>query len=718
MKAQTHPTIKAHLVRDGVYLLLIVAVCPIPFALAQRKAAERAIATQRNNQNLAVGSASAGFKSPQSATRGAAKASAPTLDRTWLLPLQSGSSLSGHLIAAPPPPEYPLVILYDQYNNNGTFVTVSATFTDSPSHNSDLADDFVVPSGQTWNVQSIDAEGSYSTTGPANSFNVFIYTDSAGFPGTQVHGTLNQTWTQNGNTFTVNLSPAAVLTAGTYWIEIQANMTVNPNGEWGWVDRTLTSNNAAAWRNPGGGFGLCPSWSRRAATCGIDAPEPDQVWRINGTIGEGRAEGCYPGFTTAEGCNALFQLTTGAGNTAAGWDSLYADTTGSYNTALGGGTLVLYNADSNTSTGAAALLLNGDGMENCAYGTDALVYNGYFVNGAHFNDGFGAFALFSNTDGYTNNAFGNHALFQNIHGAGNTAVGDKALQNNDLSGTGNGNNNTAVGAQALLANVDGFSNNAIGYLALESITDGVQNNAVGVYSLQNNNGAANVALGDSAFVNSATGSFNTVVGWHAGAGAAVDGDHNIYLGATSGPANGSENSTIRIGDPGFITSCYIAGITNSIIKGVPVVVAGNSQLGVAASSARFKDDIKPLDKASESIFALNPVTFRYKKAIDSNATPQFGLVAEQVAKVNPDLVVRDRDGKPYTVRYEAVNALLLNEFIKEHRTLEKQQATIALQESQIKALTTSVREQGAKIREVSAQLELSEPEPQTAVNNH
>src|ERR1041385_4665219 len=109
MKAQTHPTIKAHLFRDGVYLLLIVAVCPIPFALAQHKAAERAIATQRNNQNLAVGSASAGFKSPQSATRGAAKASAPTLDRTWLLPLQSGSSLSGHLIAAPPPPEYPLV---------------------------------------------------------------------------------------------------------------------------------------------------------------------------------------------------------------------------------------------------------------------------------------------------------------------------------------------------------------------------------------------------------------------------------------------------------------------------------------------------------------------------------------------------------------------------------------------------------------------------------
>jgi hypothetical protein len=158
---------------------------------------------------------------------------------------------------------------------------VSSTFTDSPSHNSDLADDFVVPSGQTWNVQSIDAEGLYfNGSGPANSFNVFIYANSAGFPGTQVYSTLNQTWTQNGTTFTVNLSPAAVLTAGTYWIEIQANMTDNPNGEWGWTDRSVTSNNAAAWQNPGGGFGICPSWSRRAATCGIDASGPDQVWRL------------------------------------------------------------------------------------------------------------------------------------------------------------------------------------------------------------------------------------------------------------------------------------------------------------------------------------------------------------------------------------------------------------------------------------------------------
>ncbi|PYL60363.1 MAG: hypothetical protein DMF24_10310 [Verrucomicrobia bacterium] len=439
----------------------------------------------------------------------------------------------------------------------------------------------------------------------------------------------------------------------------------------------------------------------------------------------GNPDGCYPGFTTAEGCKALQNLTTGAGNTAVGWYSLFEATTASYNTALGGGTLVLDSADSNTATGAAALLLNGTGTQNCAYGTDALVYNGFGVDGANFNNGFGAFALFNNSDGYQNNAVGNHALFENIHGAGNTAVGDLALQNTDISGNATGNINTAVGAQALLANDGGDSNNAVGYSALENGTDGVQNNAMGVYAAVNNNGAANVAIGDSAFLNSATGSFNTIIGWDAGARTAVDGDDNIYIGATSGPNPGAaENSTIRIGDPGFISACWIAGIAGqTATAGSPVFITATGKLGTLTSSARFKDDIKPMDKASESIFALNPVTFHYKKAIDANKTPQFGLVAEQVAKVNPDLVVRDTDGKPYTVRYEAVNAMLLNEFLKEHQTVqdlkgtaEKQQATISLQESQIKTLTASLREQATQIQKVSAQLEMIKPAPQVVEN--
>ena len=433
----------------------------------------------------------------------------------------------------------------------------------------------------------------------------------------------------------------------------------------------------------------------------------------------GNPDGCYAGFTTAEGCNALHSITTGAGNTAAGWYSLYVDTTGSYNTALGGGTLVLNNADSNTATGAAALLLNGDGTQNCAFGTDALVYNGYNVSGANFNNAFGSFALFNNTDGYQNNAFGNHTLFENIHGAGNTAVGDLALQNNDMGGSSptTANINTGVGAQALLANTAGDSNNAVGYSALENLTGGAQNNAMGVYSLVNTNGAANTAVGDSVFMNSTTGSFNTIIGWHAGTGTNVDGEDNIYIGATSGPASGAENGTIRVGDPGFVSSCYIAGIAGQTATGGSAVfITGNGQLGTLTSSARFKDDIKPMDKASESLFELNPVTFRYKKAIDANGTPQFGLVAEQVAKVNPDLVVRDRDGKPYTVRYEAVNAMLLNEFLKEHRTVQEQQSKIALQENQIAALTASLREQATQIQKVSAQLEMIKPAPQVVEN--
>ena len=455
---------------------------------------------------------------------------------------------------------------------------------------------------------------------------------------------------------------------------------------------------------------VCFALSAQAAPEALPSPSPD---------------GCYPGFTTAEGCHALFHLTTGAGNTAVGWYSLFLDTTGSFNTGVGGGALDLNIADNNTAAGAAALLLNGLGTQNCAFGVDALVYNGYGVAGANYNDAFGAFALFNNTGGYTNNAVGNHALFENINGAGNTAVGDEALQNNDMGGPlpTTANINTAVGAQALLANEAGDSNNAVGYSALENLTDGAQNNAMGVFALVNSNGAANVAIGDSAFVNSVTGNFNTIVGWHAGTNTGVDGSDNIYIGATAGPTS-AENGSIRIGDTAFISGCWIAGISGATSTGGSAVfVNAAGKLGTLTSSARFKDDIKPMNKASESIFALNPVTFRYKKQIDANGTPQFGLVAEEVAKVNPDLVVPDASGKPYTVRYEAVNAMLLNEFLKEHRTVqdlkataEKQQATIALQEGQIEALTASLREQATQIQKVSAQLEMIKPAPQMVEN--
>ena len=172
-------------------------------------------------------------------------------------------------------------------DNASTTATLCATFTDFSTFNADLADDFVVPGGQTWNVQWIDADGVYfNGVGPATDWNVFIYANNAGIPGAQVYSTLNQPVTVSGTTFTVNLSSAAVLSAGTYWIEIQANMTFGTEGEWGWTDRTLQSNSPAAWQNPGGGFAICPTWTNKL-TCIPTAGGPDQVYRINGTSGGG-----------------------------------------------------------------------------------------------------------------------------------------------------------------------------------------------------------------------------------------------------------------------------------------------------------------------------------------------------------------------------------------------------------------------------------------------
>jgi hypothetical protein len=455
-------------------------------------------------------------------------------------------------------------------------------------------------------------------------------------------------------------------------------------------------------------------------------------------------DGEYSG-STAEGHHALFSLTTGQWDTGLGWEALATDTTSSFNTGVGAGALALNNADENTATGAGALLLNGTGVGNAANGALALLYNSAAMDNAavgdralehndqsatglaSFNNAVGSHAMYTNLDGFSNNALGESALFFNQIGALNTAVGDLALQDNDDSGSGLANFNTGVGGEALLANVDGDSNNAIGYQALTFNTIGVQNNAQGFQALMSNDdGASNVAVGDSALSGNAHGSFNTVVGWEAGF--SVEGEDNIYIGATSADGVTSETGTIRIGDPAFVGAAFVAGIFGqTALGGVPVFVDATGKLGTLTSSARFKDDIKAMDKASESVLALKPVTFRYKKAIDVNGTPQFGLVAEDVAKVNPDLVVNGRDGKPYTVRYEAVNAMLLNEFLKEHKKVEKQEATITQlkndfqtvstqQRKEIQLLNAQLKEQASQIQKVSAQLEASKPAPQV-VNN-
>jgi hypothetical protein len=349
-------------------------------------------------------------------------------------------------------------------------------------------------------------------------------------------------------------------------------------------------------------------------------------------------DGGYPNFTTAEGTNALKNLSSGAGNTGVGWSSLFTNTTTSFNTAIGAGTLLFNNADFNTAVGTAALLLNTDGTQNTASGIQA---------------------LYSNTTGQRNTANGAFALFSNITGS----------------------NNTATGRDALLDNTIGGSNTAIGHLAGSDIT-----------------GNGNVCIGASVF-----------------------------------------------GTAGVDNTTWIGNVYDSVATDRAVFVNSDGKLGTMASSRRFKEQIKPMDKASEAILALKPVTFRYKQEIDSTRTPQFGLVAEDVAKVHPDLVVRDEKGEIYSVRYEAVNVMLLNEFLQAHHKVEAQQSRIEQQEAtiaqlkkdfqmvsaeqrkEIQVLSAQLKDQATQMQKVSAQIELSKfatgricrggPSPQTVLNN-
>ncbi len=402
-------------------------------------------------------------------------------------------------------------------------------------------------------------------------------------------------------------------------------------------------------------------------------------------------DGGYPGGNTAEGQNALLSLTSGTYNTAVGFFSLSSATTNSFNTAIGAGTLLSNVAGSlntpdgvplgseNTATGAGALLSNATGSQNTANG---------------------AFALLSNTESNFNTAIGARALFLNTIGSSNTAIGAGALQNNTT-----GNFNAANGGFALFFNNTGNHNTAIGDSSLD----------------HNDTGNSNVGIGDSALFNNTTGDSNTAIGASALAG--TTGSGNIAVGFQAGAFVGSSGNVIAIGSPGddVDNSCFIGNIRDVQTQNadaIAVVIDSAGQLGTASSSARFKKEIKPMDNASQAILALKPATFHYKG--DKTGTPQFGLVAEEVAKVNPDLVVRDKNGEIYTVRYDAVNAMLLNEFLKEHGKVQEQEATITQLKKDfgttIARLTTRLDEQAAQIQKVSAQLEASKPSPQV-VNN-
>ena len=446
-------------------------------------------------------------------------------------------------------------------------------------------------------------------------------------------------------------------------------------------------------------------------------------------------DGGYPGQNTAEGDDALFSLSGGSDNTAIGVQTLYSNTCGGSNTATGSEAL-FYNTtgngntangafalvsnitgDANTAIGAAALAINTSGSRNTADGYEALAIN---TIGSR-NTANGYEALYSNTTGGDNTATGLTALYSNPTGIENTANGYDALYCNtsgrDNTATGifallaniTGDGNTANGVEALRENTSGDDNTANGFEALRSNTTGVDNSANGNNALYSNTtGNSNTANGNAALYSNTTGSGNIALGVSAGSSLST-GDHNIDIG---NPGVAGESNTIRIGRQGTQTTTYIAGIAGTGVSGRAVKINAAGQLGTPPSARRFKEEIKPMDKVSEAILALRPICFRYKKKIDPDRTPQFGLVAEEVEKVDPDLVARDAKGRIYTVRYDAVNAMLLNEFLKEHKKVQELKTTVARfesrfaqQEKQIEALTSG-------LQKVNAQFELSRSAPE------
>jgi hypothetical protein len=347
------------------------------------------------------------------------------------------------------------------------------------------------------------------------------------------------------------------------------------------------------------------------------------------------------------------------GNTAEGQQALVGLTTGTYNTAVG--FLALGSnttANFNTGLGAGALL----------------------TNTADNNTAIGAGALLSNTDGDRNNACGAFALFNNTTGEANNAIGYDALFHNQT----------------------GFQNNAHGDFALFSNFEGHFNTAMGGNALVNNTGNNNTAIGFNALQNSRIGSNNIAIGFDAGSNIRVASD-TICIGATG----------VDVTD-----GCYIGHVFEEALDPdhLAMAIDVNGKVGTPGSSRRFKEDIKSMDKASDVILALKPVTFHYKN--DAKHCPRFGLIAEQVAEIDPSLVAFDKEGKPYSVRYDQVNAMLLNEFLKEHKRVQQLEADLLKQRNDFNAALAELKkETEVKIQKATAEIELNKTPSRTVVKD-
>jgi hypothetical protein len=391
-------------------------------------------------------------------------------------------------------------------------------------------------------------------------------------------------------------------------------------------------------------------------------------------------DGAIPGANNGEGIGVLVNRTSGVWNTGTGFEALNHLTAGNQNTATG-----LRALSSDTNGG--------------------------------FNTATGVFSRFSNTSGFFKSATGAYSLANNTLGNRNTANGYGALYFNT-----EGYQNTATGFGALYKNTTGFANTANGYLALANHTTGVVNTAIGNRALTNNTtGTGNTAVGSAALLSNATGANNTALGRVAGGD--ITGSGNVCIGQGVG------------GEALVNDTTWIRNVYDSVASERQVYVNSDNKIGTLSSSRRYKEDIKPMDTASETLFALKPVTFRYKKEIDRSRALSFGLIAEEVARISPDLITRDEEGQPQTVRYEAINAMLLNEFLKEHRKVEEQDRKMRGQDRKIKEqeatiaqlrkdfqttvaqLTARLEEQASLIQKVSGQIELNGAAQRTVFND-
>jgi hypothetical protein len=386
-------------------------------------------------------------------------------------------------------------------------------------------------------------------------------------------------------------------------------------------------------------------------------------------------------YNTAMGTDALFDLSAGGGvgddNTASGAFALYGNTSGFYNTALGSNALNKNKTGYyNTASGAYALNQNATGFYNTADGSLALELN---VLGT-FNTGIGTFAL-SNNNANDNTAVGYSALTGNVSGIQNTAVGSNALAANG------GNDNTALGFSALLDNVTGIRNVAVGAGALYTNTSSY-NTATGDGALYSNGGGSeNTATGYSALLHNTSGSNNVAVGYQAGINLTT-GSNDVDI-ANAGIAG--EGGTIRIGTSGSQSRTFVAGIENSHLTGAAVYVSSSGQLGVLASSERYKSDIQSLGGVTDKLQKLRPVSFHLRSEPDGAV--QYGLIAEEVDKVFPELVIRDDQGQIQGVRYDELAPMLL-------AVVQRQKTALETARQKIDAQARKIAEFGVKVAQV------------------